>query len=215
MTAVAFGAAVLVAYLLGALPFGLLIGRLIHGVDLRSHGSGRTGTTNALRTLGPAAAALVLALDLGKGVAAVLVTRLLVGSIDPAAGDWAAAAAGVAAVIGHVMSVFIGFRGGRGVATTAGALVAIAPIAMAIIGPPALAIMWFSRYVSLGSVLGSLASPLVVAALMVFDLATAPALAYAIGSSVVVIVAHRDNIARLRAGTERKIGQREEVRADA
>lgn len=215
VTAVALVIAAALAYLLGALPFGLLVGRLVRGIDLRRHGSGRTGTANALRTLGPKAAAAVLALDLAKGVVAVVATRLIVGAFDPGAAEWAAAVAGVAAVIGHVMSVFIGFRGGRGVATTAGALVALSPLALGIVGPPALALMWFSRYVSLGSVIGSLASPVVVGALVLLDAAGIPALAYAVASSAVVVVAHRDNIARLRAGTERKIGQREDEAAVA
>ena len=201
-------------YLLGAIPTGLIVGRVARGIDLRQHGSGRTGTTNALRTLGPAAAVTVLVLDLAKGVGAVLLGRLLgAGGGEP--GEWIAAAAGVGAVLGHVLSVFLGFRGGRGVATTAGALLALAPLALAIVAPPVLAIMWLSRFVSLGSMIGAVAAPVVVGVLVAVDRAGVPALAYALASSSVVLVAHRDNLARLRAGTERRIGQREEVRGDA
>ena len=215
MAALPLVVAVALAYLLGAVPFGLLIGWLARGIDLRRHGSGRTGTTNALRTLGPAAAATVLGLDLAKGIAAVMLVRLAFGATNSVAAEWAAAAAGAAAVMGHVFSIFIGFRGGRGVATTTGALAALAPVAVVIVAPPALALMWLSRYVSLGSIAGALAAPLVVAGLLALDAASLPALAYAVASCVVVLVAHRDNIARLRAGTERKIGQREELPGDA
>ncbi len=211
MTALPLVAAVAFGYVVGAVPFGLLVGRLVRGIDLRRHGSGRIGTTNALRTLGPAAAATVLALDLAKGVVAVVVTRQVLVGGNPAAAEWAAAAAGVAAVLGHVFSVFIGFRGGRGVATTSGALLGLAPLGLAIVAPPALAVMGITRYVSLGSIIGALLAPPVVAILVAIDVATLPALAYAVAAPAVILVAHRDNIARLRAGTERRIGQRDEA----
>lgn len=196
-------------YLVGGLPFGLLVGRIARNVDLRAHGSGRTGATNALRTLGPRAAAVVLVLDLAKGIAAVLVARLLLGAQGREAAEWAAAAAGSAAVLGHVYSPFIGFRGGRGVATTAGGLLALAPLALAIVVPVVLLVAWRSRYMSLASVLGASLAPVVTGALVVIGRGEAADVGYALVAGAIVLIAHRDNIARLRSGTERKIGDRE------
>lgn len=207
------GAVVLVAlgYLLGSLPFGLLLGRLTRGVDIRDYGSHRTGATNALRTLGGRIAALVFALDVAKGVAAVLLAFALCEAGPAGSPPWVAAAAGFAAVVGHIWSIFIRFTGGRGVATTTGALGALAPLALAILAPIVILIVWRWRYVSLGSVSGSLLAPVVVAALAVVGLASWAAAAYALAAGLLVTWAHADNIARLRAGTERKIGQKEAV----
>ncbi len=207
-----FVLAIALGYLLGAIPFGLLIGRLTKGVDLREYGSHRTGATNALRTLGAKAAGAVFALDVAKGVAAVLLTRFAFGS-DPGV-EWAAAAAGLAAIVGHNWSVFIGFTGGRGVATSAGALGAMSPLAILVLVPIVFGTMWRSRYVSLGSIAGGLLAPIITAGLLAAGLATVPALAYAAASGLLVTAAHADNIGRLRAGTERKIGQKEEVVTD-
>ena len=114
------GAAILIvlAYLIGALPFGLLVGRLAGGVDLREHGSGRIGATNALRTVGWTGAVLTLLLDLLKGVVAVLLVWWLYQAGPAGSTPWVGAAAGIAAVAGHIRSVFIGFRGGRGWGST-------------------------------------------------------------------------------------------------
>ena len=196
-------------YLLGAIPFGLIIGRLTKGIDLREFGSHRTGATNALRTLGAPAAAAVFVLDVGKGVAAVLLARLLFAG-DPMV-EWAAAVAGVAAIVGHNWSVFIGFTGGRGVATSAGGLGAMSPWTILIVAPIVFGVIWRSRYVSLGSVTGALGAPIITAVLAAIGAASVPAIAYALGSGLLVTVAHADNIGRLRAGTERKIGQKEAV----
>lgn len=198
-----------IGYLLGAIPFGLLIGRLTRGIDLREYGSHRTGATNALRTLGLRAAAAVFLLDVAKGVAAVLVARALFGA-DPLA-EWLAAIAGFAAIVGHNWSVFIRFTGGRGVATSAGALGAMSPLTILVLAPVVVGIMWRSRYVSLGSISGGLLAPVITGMLALADLASVPAVAYALGSGLLVTAAHADNIARLRAGTERKIGQKEAV----
>jgi glycerol-3-phosphate acyltransferase PlsY len=202
-------AAALLGYLLGATPFGIIIGRLMGGPDLREHGSQRTGATNALRTLGAPAAAFVFLLDVAKGVVAVLVARWLFAG-DPMA-DWAAALAGFAAIVGHNWSVFIRFAGGRGVATSAGALGALSPLTILVLAPIALGLAWRTRFVSLGSIVGSLLAPVVTALLWLVDLASVPAIAYAAASAVLVTAAHADNIARLRAGTERRIGQKEAV----
>lgn len=203
------GAAILVVlgYLIGALPFGLLVGRLSGGVDLREHGSGRTGATNALRTVGPAGAVATALLDLAKGVAAVLLVGWLYQAGPPGSPPWVAAAAGMAAVAGHVRSVFIGFRGGRGVATFTGSMLATAPWTVAIVVPLFALIVWRSGYVSLASVIGSGLAPVVTAALVPLGQATWAGVAMGVGGAALVTVAHGDNIARLRAGTERRIGR--------
>lgn len=204
--------AALLGYLLGAIPFGLVIGRLTRGIDLRDFGSHRTGATNALRTLGARWAALVFVLDVAKGVAAVLVARALFAD-DPLV-EWGAAAAGFAAIVGHIWSVFIRFTGGRGVATSAGAMGAMSLWTVVILAPVVVGVIWRTRYVSLGSITGSLLAPVVTAVLWALDLATVPAIAYALASGLLVTAAHADNITRLRAGTERKIGQKAEVAAN-
>lgn len=199
----------ILGYVLGAIPFGLLIGRWTRGIDLRAYGSHKTGATNALRTLGARAAAGVFVLDVAKGVAAVVLARLLLGGDELT--EWAAALAGVAAIVGHNWSVFIGFSGGRGVATSAGALGAMAPWTLAIVAPIVIAVVWRTRYVSLGSITGALGAPIVTAVLAALGVASVPAVAYALASGVLVTASHADNIGRLRAGTERRIGQKEQV----
>lgn len=203
------GAAILVllAYVIGALPFGLLVGRLAGGVDLREHGSGRIGATNALRTVGWSGAVLTFLLDLGKGVVAVLLVGWFYKAGPPGSPPWVAAAAGIAAVAGHIRSVFIGFRGGRGVATFAGTMLATAPWAVAILVPLVALIVWRSRFVSLGSLIGVVLAPVVTAALVVLGQARWEGVVLALGGATMVAIAHRDNIARLRAGTERRIGR--------
>jgi len=201
--------AAILGYFLGAIPFGLLIGRWTRGIDLRAYGSHRTGATNALRTLGAPAAAGVFVLDVAKGVAAVLIARLLFAG-DPVV-EWAAALAGLAAIVGHNWSVFIGFTGGRGVATSAGALGAMTPWTLVFLLPIVFAVMWRTRYVSLGSIVGAVGAPIITAFLAGVGWASVQAIAYALASGLLVTVAHADNIGRLRAGTERRIGQKEQV----
>ncbi len=199
--------AAFLGYLLGAIPFGIIIGRLTKGIDLREYGSHRTGATNALRTLGTRAAAAVFVLDVAKGVFAVLLARFLFAD-DPMV-EWAAGVAGFAAIVGHNWSVFIGFSGGRGVATSAGALGAMSIWTIAILVPIVAIVIWRSRYVSLGSIVGAIAAPIITALLAVIGAATIQAIGYALASGLLVTAAHADNIGRLRAGTERRIDQKE------
>lgn len=201
--------AAVLGYLLGAIPFGLIVGRVTKGIDLREYGSHRTGATNALRTLGTRAAAAVFLLDVAKGVAAVLLARLLFAA-DPMV-EWAAALAGLAAIVGHNWSVFIGFTGGRGVATSAGALGAMSIWTAMILAPIVALVIWRTRYVSLGSIVGALGAPIITALLAGVGSATIPAIGYALASGLLVTAAHADNIGRLRAGTERRIGQEDAV----
>ena len=141
-------AAVLVlgGYLLGSIPTGLWLGSALAGIDIRRGGSHRTGATNVQRQLGTRAAVAVLAIDFAKGALAVLAVRAFTGN------EYIAALAGLAAVIGHVWPVFAGFRGGRGVATGGGAIIALAPLALALTLATLAVVVALTRYVSLGSV---------------------------------------------------------------
>jgi glycerol-3-phosphate acyltransferase PlsY len=204
--------AAVLGYVLGAIPFGLLIGRLTRGIDLRDHGSQRTGATNALRTLGPRAATAVLLLDVGKGVAAVLLARALFAGDSLV--EWSAASAGFASIVGHNWSAFIRFTGGRGAATSTGALGAMSPWTLVVLIPIVAVVVWRTRYVSLGSIIGALLAPVITGLLWRIDLASVPAIAYALAAAALVVGAHADNIARLRAGTERRIGQKGREAAD-
>jgi glycerol-3-phosphate acyltransferase PlsY len=187
-------------YVIGAIPSGVLVGRM-RGVDPRASGSGRTGTTNALRALGPRWAAAVAAMDLGKGIVAVVIGATVASS------EWGGPLAGVAAVIGHVRSVFIGFGGGRGVATGGGALLVLVPLGVLVALLEMGVIVWRTRLVSLGSLMAAVTVPLVAAALYAAGWIGLEPLAGAAAIGVVVVVAHVDNIARLRAGTERRLGR--------
>jgi glycerol-3-phosphate acyltransferase PlsY len=202
-------ALVAIGYLIGAIPFGMLAGRLSGGVDLRQHGSRRTGATNTLRTLGWRWAAVVLLLDVGKGAAGVLLARALYQAGPAGSAEWIAAAAGVAAVIGHNWSAFIGFRGGRGVATSAGGMLVLAPFTLLVVLPLVALVIWRTRYVSLGSLLAAVAAPIVTAALAVASVVGWGAFGFALASGLLIVISHGDNVGRLRAGTERRIGERE------
>ncbi len=187
------------AYLSGSIPFGLLVARLTGGPDPRSVGSGRTGGTNALRALGRRRAAVVSAGDILKGALPVLAVRALGG------GDGTEVAAALFAVVGATRSIWVGFKGGRGIATGFGTALAIAPIALAAAAPIFIVVIWRTRIVSLGS----LAAVAAFAPIEIFVRIQTPeglsiwALAYSIVGPALVWLAHADNIARLRAGTER------------
>ena len=197
-----------VGYLIGALPFGVLIGKAVANVDVREHGSGAMGMTNVLRTVGKPAAAAVLALDIGKGVAAVIIAKWIFDS------PGAEVAAALAALVGHNWPVFIGFRGGRGTASGWGALWVISPIAGFAATVIGLSLVAITRYVSLGSIAAAALGSLVLIGLAIIgasvEMPVETPLVYcwygAIGSALIVF-RHRENIARLLNGTERKIGQ--------
>lgn len=195
--------AVLVAYLLGSIPSGYVVARLRGNVDILKRGSGRTGATNVLRTVGWRAAAPVFAGDFAKGVAAIVAARLLAGG-DPAAD----LLAGMAALLGHNYSVFIRFKGGRGVTTGLGTLAVIAPAAMAIGAAVGIATIAVTRYVSLGSILGACCVPFILLALVLLIGQPQPHLVYAVIGSAFVVASHRDNIGRLIRGTERRLGEK-------
>jgi len=199
LTAIALG------YLLGAIPFGVVVARLAGGEDPRGVGSQRTGATNAVRALGVGWGVLVGLLDLGKGLVAAGAGAAIGGGVGLAP-EWVAAGSCVAAVTGHIRSVFIGFRGGRGVATAAGGFLILVPAALLFVIPIIGAVVAVTRYVSLGSVVGAASAPLVVAGLWWSERASLADVAYAAVVGLLIIVAHADNLARLRAGTERRVG---------
>src|SRR5438874_2617762 len=183
-----------IGYLIGSIPTGYLMARS-QGVDPRAQGSGKTGATNILRTLGRKASVVVLISDMFKGAAAVVIARLLFqhGMLE------AEVAAGVAAIIGHVWPVFIGFRGGRGVATAVGSMIAISPL----VGVPAflagLIIIVVSRRASLGSLLGAGVGLLVIVVLFASRQQPFSVLVYGLLAVAILAITHRDNIQRLTA----------------
>ena len=185
--------AVVVAYLLGSLPFGYWAGRLA-GVDLRQAGSGNTGGSNAVRVLGVRYGVPVILLDVAKGVVAVLIAAQLGG-----AGTQVLAA--VAVVLGHVFPLFLGFRGGKAVATGGGSMLALAPPAGLGIVAVWLAVAFATRYVSLASITAAVSAPTLCLALD----EPWPVTLYALVGGMLVILRHRTNIARLRAGTEHRL----------
>jgi glycerol-3-phosphate acyltransferase PlsY len=198
-----FAAVVIGSYLIGSIPFGLVLGKL-KGVDIREYGSGNIGSTNVLRTVGPWAGVVVLICDVLKGVAAVFIARYTIGSH---AGEMAA---GFAAVAGHDWSIFIRFRGGRGVATSAGGLFVMAPLAA--VGGIAIFVLVIAltRYVSLGSIVGSSTGVVIVGALLGLDRVPAEYLIYTGVVVALIIFQHRENVSRLLAGNEHKFGQKGE-----
>ena len=191
--------AVLAAYLIGAVPIGWLVARGFGVADIRRHGSGSIGATNVLRTLGRLPAVLTLLADVLKGYLAVMAGAALGGG-DPGV----VGASTVAAVAGNCWSVFLGFRGGKGVATGLGALLRTMPLATLAALPVFLVVVITTRYVSLGSLLATACVPL-GAVMLGYPRASAIA---GLAVTVIVIVRHHDNIARLRAGTEARLGQR-------
>jgi glycerol-3-phosphate acyltransferase PlsY len=190
----------LVAYLAGSVPVGVVVARLSGGTDPRTVGSGRTGGTNALRALGRKWAAVVVVGDLLKGAVPVLLARFVTG------GDAVVEAlSGASAVAGAIWSVFAGFRSGRGVGTGVGTMLVIQPLAVVITAPVFIGAILLTRYVSLGSLLGSAA--MLPAMLLFLLVAPGTPLSYVIYVGVgaaFIWLAHSDNIDRLLHGTERK-----------
>lgn len=185
-------------YLVGSIPFALLVSRRFAGIDVRRAGSGNVGAANVLRTSGVAAAVAVMALDMAKGAATVLVAARL------HAGDGAPAAAGLAAIVGHIYPVWLRFRGGKGVATACGVFSVLTPAAILPVLALFVVTVWITRFISLGSVLATMA----LGPLAYYTHAPAAAVAAAAGAAVIIVFRHHSNLTRLRAGTERRIGQR-------
>jgi glycerol-3-phosphate acyltransferase PlsY len=189
---------ILSSYLLGSIPCGFLLGRL-KGVDVREYGSGKIGAANIYRALGIKAGVFTLLADLAKGFGAVLIAKALFHS--PVAYITAA----LVAVIGHNWSIYLGFKGGRGVTTYFGGLIALYPPAGIITGLLTPLIMAISRYASLGSLLGSLSSIAFILPLTFMGKLPQELSVYVILGTALIFFRHRDNIARLLSGTERRL----------
>jgi len=190
-------AIILLAYLIGSIPFALILSRR-WSVDVRLVGSGNVGAANVMRASGVRAGVLVALLDMSKGAASVWIAQQVSGdAVTPAL-------AGLAAIVGHIYPLWIRFRGGKGVATACGVFFILTPLA----APPALAlflaVVWLTKYISLGSLVASIALPPLA---YVTGSATASVLA-ACGASAIIVFRHRSNVRRLWAGTERRIGVR-------
>ena len=212
-----FVAVMIIGYLLGSIPFGVLIGKQKTRKDIRQYGSGRMGAANVLRTAGGKAAAAVLAFDLSKGVMAVVFAGLIVGDSYMVVGSFglgkllAQILAALSAVAGHNWSVFLKFKGGRGVATFFGGLFALCPVAALFGGEVLIIGVGLSRYISLGSIVGAVGAYVILAPLTILSGFPIEYLVYALAGSIIVFAMHRDNIGRLVSGRERKLFDKVEL----
>lgn len=189
---------VVVAYLIGSVPFALIVAKRWGAPDLRRIGSGNLGAANVLRASGVTAGVLVAILDAAKGAAGVLVASRLNGSAA------AAAVAGFAAIVGHIYPIWLRFRGGKGVATACGVFAALAPVAMPIALAVFLVSAWATKYISVGSVLASAALPPIA-----YAMGAPPSIVMAaLAAAALIVFRHRSNLARVWLGTERRIGVR-------
>ena len=189
---------VAISYLIASIPVGLLVGKLGYGVDVREHGSGNIGATNVLRTLGVLPAVLALLGDTAKGALAVYLGRMLLGN------EVGSVLGGLAALAGHNWSVFLKFQGGKGVATGLGVILMLNPLITFLCIVIWLALIYFTRYVSLGSIVAAGFLPI----LMFLTRQPYEHLTFSVLAAIFVIYRHHTNIKRLVAGTENKIGQK-------
>jgi len=196
----------LISYLVGSVSPAYLLARLSHGVDLRRRGSGNLGTANTLEVLGPSSAALVLVGDVLKGYLPAFLAPVLAAAVAPVVASGLprglpAASAAAGAVLGHCFSPWLRFRGGKGVATTAGALLALEPVTGLIAAGVFAAVVATTRYVAFGSVL----LPAVAAVLLVLRHEPRPVVLFAAGAALLILQLHRGNLSRIREGREGKV----------
>ncbi len=216
MTALKFLFVVLVGYFLGSIPNGLIVSKLAGKGDIRKWGSGKTGATNVLRAVGKKAAALVMALDMGKGaLSAFLAGIVMQGEYVSVGGNtvWplfysAQGAGAIAAIAGHNWPIFLGFKGGRGVSTYMGGLAALCPAAAVVSGEVFIIGAGLTRYASFASIAGIVTSSAILIPMTIYSGFPIEYLFYTLISGAVIIYMHRDNIRRLRTGTERKLGEK-------
>lgn len=208
---------IVIAYLLGSIPFGYLIVRATQGADVRETGSGGTGATNVSRRAGKTAGLVTLLLDALKGAAAVAIAKMVLGL--PVFGEatlsgasleiayWWVTASAIAVILGHIFPVWLRFHGGKGVATGVGVFLMLTPLAVAFAGVIFVLVVWRTRYVSLGSILAAVAIPLFVLLRNVFVQPVEhlmPIMSAALAGAMLIVFAHRENIGRLRDGTENR-----------
>lgn len=195
----------LAAYLIGAIPSAVWIGKLIYGIDVREHGSGNAGATNTFRVLGKRAGIPVLLIDILKGFGAVSLVWIA-GDYKPQTNDFVEMqlALGVAAVLGHIFPVYVGFRGGKGIATLFGVIMAVHPMACLVAAAVFALVFLATKYVSLGSMSAAVAFPFIV--ILFFPASAFPAMvAFSIMVAVLVLITHQKNIERLLKKQESKI----------
>ncbi len=198
-----------ISYVLGSIPWGYLMTLVVKGVDIRQYGSGKTGMSNVLRTAGGPLASLVLILDLSKGLLAVFLARAVADSAITEV------AAGLIALAGHNWSLFLRFKGGRGIATGLGALLGMEPIAGAIAVASFIPVTLLSRYLSLGSMTAVVVAFLSTLVMAFLDQSSTMYLLYTGIGGAMIIWQHRDNIQRLLRGKERRVGQPSERTGEA
>lgn len=211
-----FIAVVVVGYLLGSIPFGVLVGKRMAKVDIRQHGSGKMGATNVLRTAGRKAAVIVAILDVLKGVLAVIFAGLIwwgLSIIEGGSTSWwlltsAQVTAALAALAGHIWPIFLKFRGGRGVAPFFGGLIVLCPLAALFGGEVLIIGVVLTRFASLGSIAGAVGAYTLLIPLTIMNGFPFEYLFYALIGVIVIIFMHRDNIARLVSGRERRLGEK-------
>ncbi len=188
---------VLVGYFVGTIPFALWLARSAAGTDVRFAGSGNVGAANVFRTTRTSLALVVMVLDIAKGCAVVFFAAGM------GASETARAAAGGAAIVGHIYPVWLKFRGGKGVATAFGVFGVLSPVATAVAAAAFVAVVWVTRYVSVGSVVATVLLP----PLAYLAGASAPVVIGALAAATLIVYRHRSNLARLQTGTEPRLGQ--------
>ncbi len=209
MTLLKFGLIILLSYLIGSIPWGLIIGHLVAKVDIRKYGSGRTGGTNVMRTLGRRAFLAVALLDIGKGAASVLIAGVILNGAVYSIGSlsfgtaFVQVLAGMTAIIGHIWPIFAGFRGGRGVATFFGALLVMCPVAGFCGGVILALVALLSSYASLGSITGTVCASIITIPFTLLWGYPIEYLFFSITGTLLITIVHHSNIKRLLAGTER------------
>ncbi len=196
-----YSAVLPLAYLLGSISWGYMLLQWKMGVDVREFGSGRTGMSNVLRTGGVKSAVVVLTLDVGKGVMAVVLAREVIGT------SGAEVAAGLIVLAGHNWPVFLQFKGGRGILTALGGLALMVPVAAIIATATFLTVTALSRYISLGSVIGVTIGALAIVALALAGVNSGTYMVYGFIACAMLVWQHRDNLQRIRDGSERRLGQ--------
>jgi len=202
-----------IGYLMGAIPFALIISKRMAGIDISRHGSGNRGGTNVLRVLGFKAGALTMALDIVKAFVPVLLAKFIIGdSVLYIAGfpfnwQWGQVITALMVMVGHNWSVYIRFRGGKGAAAYFGSWFAIFPVAALFGGAILIVTVLLSKYMSLGSILGSLSILCFFMVLTVVDVSPPVYLVYSVVAAALIIYQHRSNISRLQAGTESRMGR--------